>query len=175
MSGAEILLFSPVLIALLPGIWSFGHTKRMVWTLMVLLLLPVLVIVLGVLILGEFHMAWRCVVWRWCGLCFLAGIAEMFVWAVGYLWREIPGRWPPPAVWLCRLLSLAVIGAACAVFTLFSSFLVVFMADIDVTQEKAGRMVVAQYEYMEEVGYYAYYGPLVRGIELLEGSTDLLR
>lgn len=175
MSRPEILLISPILIALLPGIWSFGHTKRMFWTLMALLLLPVLVIVLGVLILGEFHMAWRCVVWRWCGLCFLAGVAELFVWAVGYLWRDIPGRWPPLAAWLCKLASLAVIGAACALFILPSSLLVVFMADIDVAQEQDGRVVVAQYEYMEEARYYAYYGPLVRGIELLEGSTNLMR
>lgn len=162
------LMASPILIALLPGIWSFGHTKRMFWTLMALLLLPVVVIVPGSMLLGTFGMAWRCVVWRWSGLCFLAGIVELFVWAVGYLWREIPVQWHPLAVWLCRILSLAVVGAVCVAFTLFSSLLVLFMADIDVTQQRNGQTVVAQYEYMREDWYYAYYGPLIRGAEPLE-------
>lgn len=37
----------PALAAFLPGVWSCGHKKRMTWTALILLLLPVLVIILG--------------------------------------------------------------------------------------------------------------------------------
>lgn len=171
---SELLLFSPILIALPPGLWSFGHTKRMFWTLAVLLLGPVLAIIPGGMILGKFSLAWRCVVWRWCGLCLLAGIAELFVWGAAYLWKEVPAeRWHRLAVWLSRAGILAVIGAMCAAFTVFSSFIVLFCADLDHTKELDGEKVVAQYLWHDGYNYYAYHGPLLRGTELLAGSADL--
>ena len=173
---SELLLFSPILIALLPGVWSFGHTKRMFWTLTALLLGPVVVIIPGGMILGEFGLMWRCAVWRWCGLCFLAGIVELFAWCGAYLWKEVPaGRWHRLAVWLCRGAVLAVVGAMCAAFTVFSSFIVLFCADLDHTAERDGEKVVVQYLWHDGCNYYACYGPLVRGTELLAGSTDLER
>lgn len=171
---SELLLFSPILIALPPGLWSFGHTKRMFWTLMALLLGPVLVAVPGVMMLGRFGLTWRCVVWRWCGLCFLAGIAELFVWGVVCLWKEVPAeRWHWLAVWLSRTAILIVIGGMCAGFTVFSSLIVLFCADSDYIGELDGEKVVVQYLLDEGCNYYAYHGPLLRGTELLEGSAVL--
>lgn len=171
---SELLLFSPILIALPPGLWSFRHMKRMFWTLTALWLGPVLVIVPGGIIIGMFDLTWRCVVRQWCGLCFLAGIDELFLWGVACLWREVPAtRWHPMAVWLSRTAILAVIGAACAAFTVFSSFIVLFCADMDHTKELDGENVVVQYLWHDGCNYYAYHGPLLRGIELLEGSADL--
>ena len=171
---SELLLFSPVLIALPPGLWSFGHMKRMFWTLMILLLGPVLVIIPGGIIVGEFGMMWRSVVWQWCGLCFLAGIVELFVWFGAYLWKEVPvGRWHWLAVWLCRGMIFAVVGFMCAAFTVFSAFFVLFCADFDYDTELDGETVVAQYLWHDGCNYYAYHGPLLRGVELLEGSADL--
>lgn len=171
---SELLLFSPILIALPPGLWSFGHMKRMFWTLTALLLGPVLVIIPGGMIVGEFGMAWRSVVWRWCGLCFLGGIVELFVWFGAYLWREVPAeRWHWLAVWLCRGSILAVVGFMCAAFTAFSAFFVLFCADSDYTTERDGETVVAQYLWHDGYNCYACHGPLLRGVELLEGSADL--
>lgn len=171
---SELLLFSPILIALPPGLWSFGHTKRMFWTLATLLLGPVLVILPGGMLLGTFGLAWRCAVWRWCGLCFLAGIAELFVWGAAYLWNDVPaGRWRPLAVWMSRAAILIVTGAMCAVFTVFSSFIVLFCADSDYAKELDGKKVVAQYLWHDGYNYYTYYGPLLRGTELLPGSADV--
>lgn len=170
---SELLLFSPILIALPPGLWSFGHTRRMFWTLLTLLLVPALVIVPGGMVLGTFGLTWRCVVWRWCGLYFLAGIVELFVWGAAYLWKEVPAdRWRRLAVWVSRTAILAVIGIMCAAFTVFSSFIVLFCADSDHTEELDGEKVVVQYLWHDGCNYYAYHGPLLRGMELLEGSAD---
>lgn len=167
-------LLWPAAAALLPGLWSYGHKKRMVWTGLALLLLPVLVIVLGLPALGAFGLTWRSVVWRDCGMCFVTGCAMLLVWAVAWLWREAAaGHWHRLAVWLCRIAGTAGIGAGCLVSTMFASFLVLFIADLDHTQEQNGRKVVAQYLWMDGCNYYDYYGPLVRGTELLEGSWDL--
>lgn len=169
----ELLLFSPILIALPPGLWSFGHTKRMFWTFMALLLGPVMVIVPGGMVLGKFGLAWRCVVWRWCGLCLVAGIAECFVWGAACLWKEIPAeRWRWLAVWLSRTAILAIIGAMCAAFTVFSSLFVLFCADSDYVKELEGEKVVVQYIPSDNYNYYAYYGPLLRGAKPLAGSAD---
>lgn len=166
----------PALAAFLPGVWSCGHKKRMTWTALILLLLPVLVIILGMMALGEWGMTWRSVVWRACGMCFLTGCDLLAVWAAVWLWREAAaGRWHPVAVWLCRGVGIAGIGVGCAFFTLFAALIVLFAADTDYTTELDGQTVVAQYEYKQGENYYAYCGPLVRGAELLEGSAGLLR
>lgn len=170
----EIVLLSPMMIALLPGIWSFGNIKRMFWTLMVLLLGPVLVIIPGGMILGAFGLAWRCAVGRWCGLCFVAGIAELFVWFGTFLWKEIPAeRWHRMAVWLCRTADLAVVGAACGAFVMYSSLIVLFCADTDHTTQRNGENVVVQYLWHDGYNYYDWFGPVVRGLEMLEGSSGL--
>ena len=166
-------LLWPAAAALLPGLWSYGSKKRMIWTGLALLLLPVLVIILGVLILGAFLMTWRSVVWQACGLCFVTGCAMLLVWAGAWLWREVAaGRWHPVAVWLCRIVGIAGIGFACVVSTMFASFLALLLADFDHTEERDGQKVVTQYEW-DNYNYYAYYGPLIRGTELLAGSWDL--
>ena len=171
---SELELLWPALAAILPGVWSYGHKKRMIWTALALLLLPVLVIILGLLVLGAFEMTWRSVVWRYCGMCFVTGCAMLLVWAGVLLWREVgAGNWRPAAVWLCRVVGVAGIGVGCAVSTLFASFVVFFVADFDCTQERDGQTVVAQYIDMDGYNYYACYGPLVRGAELLPGSWDL--
>lgn len=169
----DMVLLWPALAAILPGLWSYGQKKRMTWTALALLLLPVLVIVLGILILGAFHMTWRSVVWQVCGMCFVTGCAMLLVWAGAWVWREIPaGRWHPLAVWLCRGVSTVGIGLLCLVFTMFSSFLALAFADVDYTEERDGQKVVTQYEW-DNCNYYACYGPLVRGTKLLAGSWDL--
>ena len=169
----EIILLWPAFAALLPGLWSYGHKKRMIWTGLALLLLPVLVIILGILILGAFHMTWRSVVWQACGMCFVTGCAMLLVWAGAWSWREVAaGRWHPVAVWLCRGVGIAGIGFACIVSTMFASFLALLAADFDHTEERDGQKVVTQYTW-DNCNYYDYYGPLVRGTELLAGSWDL--
>ena len=169
----DLLMISPILMAVLPGLWSFGKIRRMFWTLMALLLLPVLLMIPGSLLLGAFGLAWRCAAVRWSGLCFLAGIDVLFLWVVGYLWREIPAdRWNILPVWLCRLAAAAVIGAACFFFTLFSAFWVLFLADMDHTMELDGERVVVQFLWNDGCNYYDCYGPLLRGTELLEGSDN---
>ena len=89
-----LLLLAPLLMAFLPGLWSFGHMKRMFWTMMVFLFLPVLLMIPGGMLLEVFGMTWRCAAVRWCGLLFFAGIAVCFLWAAAYLWREVPGDRP---------------------------------------------------------------------------------
>ena len=162
---SELDLLWPALAAVVLGLWSYGHKKRMIWTALALLLLPVLGIVLGVLILGAFGLAWRAVVWKYCGLCFVAGgHMAVFVWTGAWLWREVAaGHWHPVAVWLCKGVSVAVLGVVCVLSTMFSSFVVLWMADLDHTDERDGQTVVTQYLWMDGCNYYAYHGPLVRG------------
>lgn len=168
-----LLMISPILMALLPGLWSFGRMKRMFWMLTAFLLLPALLMIPGSLLLGSLGLAWRCAAVRWCGLCFLAGIALLFIWAAGYLWREIPAkRWNIPLVWLCRLVVLAAVGGMCIAFTLFGSLWVLLLSDIDHTVERDGERVVVQYLWNDGCNYYDYHGPLFRGTELLEGSSN---
>jgi len=169
-------MISPFLIALLPGIWSFGHMKRMFWVIVALVFLPLLLMIPGSMLLGAMGLAWRSAVGKWAGLCFLAGIVVLFIWCGAYLWREVPGEhWHRPAVWFSRSVISVITCALCAAFSLFSSFLVLMVADLDHTQERNGQTVVVQYLWMDGCNYYACYGPLVRGTELLEGSEDLTR
>lgn len=171
MNDMDILW--PALAAILPGLWSYGHKKRMTWTALTLLLLPTLVVTLGSLLLGAAGLAWRSVVWEICGMGFVTGCAMLFIWAAAWVWKEIPaGRWYLLAVWMCRGVSIVGIGLLCFVFTMFSSFLALAFAGLDHTQERDGQKVVTQYEW-DNCNYYAYYGPLVRGTKLLEGSWDL--
>lgn len=165
MNDMELLW--PALAAILPGLWSYGQKKRMTWTGLALLLLPVLVVTLGSLLLGAAGLAWRCVVWKICGMGFVTGCAVLFVWAAAWTWKEVPaGRWHPLAVWLCRGVSVVGIGLLCFVFTMFSSFLALVFADMDYTEERDGRKVMTQYEW-DNCNYYAYCGPLVRGDKIL--------
>ncbi len=171
----ELQMISPLLIALLPGLWSFGHMKRMFWVVAALVFLPLLLILPGSLLLGAMGLAWRSAVVEWAGLCFLAGIVVLFLWCGAYLWREVPGEdCQRPAVWFSRFVILAVTGALCAAFSLFSSSVVLFIVEPDLAQERGGQTVVAEYLW-DGYNYYAYHGPLVRGAELLEGSEDLTR
>ena len=75
-----LLLLAPLLMAFLPGLWSFGHMKRMFWTMMVFLFLPVLLMIPGGMLLEVFGMTWRCaavvritVFRRYCGVLSLGG------------------------------------------------------------------------------------------------------
>ena len=169
-----LLLLAPLLMAFLPGLWSFGHMKRMFWTMMVFLFLPVLLMIPGGMLLEVFGMTWRCAAVRCCGLLFFAGIAVCFLWAAAYLWREVPvDRWHGLAVWLCRLFILVVVGSACIGVTLLGSFLVWFLSEDDYTVERDGQIVVEEYLWYEGSNYYACCGPFLRGTELLEGSAGL--
>lgn len=172
----ELQMISPLLIALLPGLWAFGHIKRMFWVTAALVFLPLLLVIPGSMLLGTMGLAWRSGVVKWSGLCFLAGIVVLFIWCGAYLWREVPGKhWRRPAVWFSRSVIFVITCALCVAFSLFSSLVVLFAADMDHTQERDGQTVVVQYLWMDGCNYYAYHGPLVRGTELLEGSEDLLR
>ena len=174
MSDMELLC--PALAAVLPGLWSWGHRKRMMWAALVLMVLPVLVTLPGSMLLGAAGLTWRSAVRRVCGMSFVTGCAMLFVWAGAWFWRQVPaGRWHISAGWLCRSAGVAVIGFLCLVFTMFSSFLALCAADADFTEARTGQTVVTQYLWHDGCNYYAYYGPLICGTELLEDSTDLMR
>ena len=169
----EMDLLWPALAAVLPGLWSYGRKKRMTWTGLALLLLPVLIVVPGSFLLWEIGLTWRCAVWRACGMWFLTGIAMLFVWAGAWVWHDVStAGWHAAAVWLCRGAAVAVLGVSCVVLTFFSSFLIYFLADFDFTETKDGQKVVVQYIWDDYVSY-AYHGPLLRSTEPLEGSRDL--
>ncbi len=162
-----IPLVWPAFAALLAGLWSYGHKKRMVWTGLALFLLPVLILVPGTMLLWELNLAWRSVVWMLCGMSFVTGFAMLFVWAGAWVWYEIPAEsWHKLAVWLCRGAAVTVLGAMCVGVTMVLSFLALFAADKDYTEELDGRKVVAEYD-RNHWNYYAYHGPLLQGTELL--------
>ena len=158
----------PAFAALLAGVWSYGHKKRMIRVGLALFLLPVLILVPGTILLGELNLAWRSIVWMLCGMSLVTGIAMLFVWAGAWVWYEISaGCWHRLAVWLCRGAAVMVLGAMCVGVTLVLSFFAWFAADTDCTKELDGRKVVAEYD-RNHWNYYAYHGPLLQGTELLE-------
>ena len=171
-----IVLLAPiaaVVIALILAVRSAGRKRWLAWGNFALMALPLIMGAAGGILLAEKGLAWRSSVKMSLGLIFTSGVLGLFIRLGIFLayraenWQTVPGT--------LAACAIAFVGVVLCIGVAWYGLLFTAMwagSDREVTVK--GKLIVEDQDWMDRY-YYDCHGPLVRGVELLEGSAGLTR